>query len=126
MIVAERGRPATRHLPPVWEFTDEWYDFRSNPRGAARILLRADESSYEGGRMGGDHPPAWCREQGRGRVFCTALGHAADAYADPDFLAHLRGGIGWAARLTEGAGLNPHLFGLPSTPVRQAGPVPRG
>ncbi|MFI1568542.1 ThuA domain-containing protein [Streptomyces sp. NPDC020490] len=103
VIVEERGHPATRHLSSVWEFTDEWYDFRSNPRGTARILLRADESSYDGGRMGDDHPLAWCREQGRGRVFYTALGHAADACADPDFLAHLRGGIGWAARLAESA-----------------------
>ncbi|OSC57397.1 hypothetical protein B5181_32535, partial [Streptomyces sp. 4F] len=36
--------------------------------------------------------------QGAGRVFYTALGHAAEAYADPDFLAHLQGGVQWAAR----------------------------
>ncbi|WP_373032053.1 ThuA domain-containing protein [Streptomyces sp. NRRL B-2790] len=41
--------PATRHLPAVRDFTDEWYDFRSNPRGRVRVLLRADERSYAGG-----------------------------------------------------------------------------
>jgi type 1 glutamine amidotransferase len=92
------GRVATRDLPPVWDFTDEWYDFRTSPRGTVRVLARADESSYEGGGMGEDHPLVWCREQGAGRVFYTALGHAAEAYADPDFLAHLRGGVQWAAR----------------------------
>ncbi|MFC9887010.1 ThuA domain-containing protein [Streptomyces pilosus] len=96
-VVEDRGHPATRHLPAVWEFTDEWYDFRTSPRPAVRVLVSADESSYEGGGMGSDHPLAWCREQGAGRVFYTALGHAADAYADPAFRAHLRGGIGWAA-----------------------------
>lgn len=48
--------------------------------------------------MGGDHPLVWCREQGAGRVFYTALGHAVEAYEDPDFLGHLLGGILWAAR----------------------------
>ncbi|MGI5412168.1 ThuA domain-containing protein [Streptomyces chartreusis] len=97
-IVEDREHPATRHLPAVWDFVDEWYDFRTNPRGAVRVLARADESSYEGGGMGEDHPLVWCREQGAGRVFYTALGHASEAYADPAFRAHLLGGIDWAAR----------------------------
>ncbi|GHJ99854.1 Crp/Fnr family transcriptional regulator [Streptomyces sp. Y2F8-2] len=96
-VVEDRGHPATRHLPAVWEFTDEWYDFRTNPRDSVRVLVSADESSYEGGGMGADHPLAWCREQGAGRVFYTALGHASEAYQDPDFRAHLLGGIRWAA-----------------------------
>ncbi|MHC3469740.1 ThuA domain-containing protein [Streptomyces sp. 7R007] len=97
-LVEDRDHPATRHLPAVWDFTDEWYDFRTNPRDTVHVLLRADESSYEGGGMGEDHPLAWCREQGAGRVFYTALGHAREAYADPAFRAHLAGGIVWAAR----------------------------
>ncbi|GGW38088.1 ThuA domain-containing protein [Streptomyces griseoloalbus] len=97
-VIEDPGHPATRHLPPVWHFTDEWYDFRTNPRGRVRVLVRADESSYDGGGMGDDHPLAWCRDQGEGRVFYTALGHAAEAYADADFRAHLLGGITWAAR----------------------------
>ncbi|MDT9698915.1 ThuA domain-containing protein [Streptomyces sp. P17] len=97
-LVEDHDHPATRHLPPVWDFTDEWYDFDTNPRDTARVLLTADETSYEGGGMGADHPLAWCREQGAGRVFYTALGHAAQAYDDPGFRAHLRGGLTWAAR----------------------------
>ncbi|MFG2575174.1 ThuA domain-containing protein [Streptomyces sp. NPDC048481] len=96
-VVEDHEHPATRPLPPVWSLTDEWYDFRSNPRERVRVLAVADESSYEGGGMGADHPLVWCRDQGRGRVFYTALGHAADAYRDPRFLAHLRGGLRWAA-----------------------------
>ncbi|MFH8389554.1 MULTISPECIES: ThuA domain-containing protein [unclassified Streptomyces] len=100
VLVEDRGHPATRLLPPVWEFTDEWYDFRSNPRDTdgVRVLARADETSYRGGGMGADHPLVWCREQGAGRVFYTALGHTAEAYEDPHFRRHLLGGILWAAR----------------------------
>jgi type 1 glutamine amidotransferase len=97
-VVEDRGHPATGHLPAVWEFTDEWYDFQASPRGSVRVLASADESSYEGGGMGEDHPLVWCREQGAGRVFYTALGHAREAYEDPAFRAHLLGGIRWAAR----------------------------
>jgi type 1 glutamine amidotransferase len=96
--VEDHGHPATHHLPPAWEFTDEWYDFRSSPRGSVRVLASADETSYEGGGMGDDHPLVWCREQGAGRVFYTALGHTSEAYGDPDFRGHLLGGIHWAAR----------------------------
>lgn len=99
VVIEDRDHPATQHLPAVWEFTDEWYDVRSNPRAAVRVLATADESSYNGGGMGEDHPLVWCREQGEGRVFYTALGHAAEAYEDEDFRAHLLGGINWAARL---------------------------
>ncbi|MDX3379888.1 ThuA domain-containing protein [Streptomyces niveiscabiei] len=97
-VVEDADHPATQHLPKVWDFTDEWYDFRTNPRGSVRVLLTADESSYEGGGMGEDHPLAWTRTQGEGRVFYTALGHAEEAYDDPAFRAHLRGGITWAAQ----------------------------
>jgi len=98
-VVEDRGHPVTRHLPAVWEFTDEWYDFRASPRGSVRVLASADESSYAGGGMGDDHPLVWCHEHGGGRVFYTALGHSSEAYADPDFRAHLLGGIRWAARV---------------------------
>jgi type 1 glutamine amidotransferase len=100
-VVEDAAHPATRPLPAVWDFTDEWYDFRTNPRERVRVLLRADEESYEGGGMGADHPLAWCRTQGNGRVFYTALGHAASAYRDPHFLAHLRGGLDWAVRRSD-------------------------
>ncbi|MGY5014881.1 ThuA domain-containing protein [Streptomyces sp. 900105755] len=100
-LVEDHDHPATRHLPAVWDFTDEWYDFRDNPRGRVRVLLRADETSYEGGGTGDDHPLAWCREQGAGRVFYTGLGHAPEAYRDSRFLAHLYGGVAWAARLVQ-------------------------
>lgn len=100
-VVEDHDHPATRHLPPVWHLTDEWYDFRSSPRPAVRVLVSADETSYEGGGMGGDHPLVWCREQGRGRVFYTALGHTAELYGDPAFRAHLLGGITWASSAPE-------------------------
>lgn len=96
VTVADHDHPATRHLGARWRFTDEWYDFRGVPRGV-RVLAYADESSYEGGGMGEDHPLVWCHERLGGRVFYTALGHSREAYEDGDFLAHVRGGVRYAA-----------------------------
>ncbi|MFD4510607.1 hypothetical protein [Streptomyces sp. NPDC058457] len=31
-------------------------------------------------------------------MFCTALGHAREAYRDSGFPAHRYGGVAWAAR----------------------------
>ncbi|MFD4603828.1 ThuA domain-containing protein [Streptomyces sp. NPDC058464] len=93
VLVEDQDHPATEHLPRVWDFEDEWYDFDVSPRAHVRVLASADESTYAGGGMGHDHPLAWCHDSCGGRVFYTALGHAVEAYADPDFQAHLMGGL---------------------------------
>jgi type 1 glutamine amidotransferase len=95
--VTNRSHPSTRSLPAAWTRTDEWYDFRDNPRGRAQVLAVVDESSYQGGGMGADHPVVWCHQQGRGRSWYTALGHTKASWSEPLFLAHLLGGIRWAA-----------------------------
>lgn len=62
VAVENRAHPATAHLGAEWQRTDEWYDYRSNPRERAHILATLDETSYEGGAMGEDHPIAWCQD----------------------------------------------------------------
>ncbi|MDT0266060.1 ThuA domain-containing protein [Streptomyces sp. DSM 44915] len=96
VVVEDHQHPATAHLPARWDFTDEWYDFTTNPRPRVRVLASADETSYEGGRMGADHPLVWCHELAGGRSFYTALGHTEESFADPAFRAHLLGGLRWA------------------------------
>ncbi|MFC7404335.1 ThuA domain-containing protein [Georgenia alba] len=93
--VEDADHPSTAGLPAVWEHTDEWYDFATDPRGAGvRVLLTVDESTYDGGRMGEDHPVAWASEYGQGRCWYTALGHSTELYEQGGrFLVHLRGGL---------------------------------
>jgi type 1 glutamine amidotransferase len=57
------------------------------------VLATVDEATYSGGTMGGDHPIAWCRPVGKGRMWYTALGHTKESFADPLFLQHILGGI---------------------------------
>jgi type 1 glutamine amidotransferase len=61
------------------------------------VLLTLDESTFEGGTMGSDHPIAWHHTFEGGRVWYTALGHTKASYEDPLFRQHLLGGLQWAA-----------------------------
>ncbi|MFB7497293.1 ThuA domain-containing protein [Streptomyces sp. NPDC056161] len=94
--VEDRGHPATSDLARTWDRTDEWYNYRSNPRERAHVLASLDEASYTGGTMNGDHPIAWCQDYQGGRAFYTGGGHTKESYADPAFRQHLLGGIRWA------------------------------
>jgi type 1 glutamine amidotransferase len=98
--VEDRAHDATAHLGEVWQRTDEWYNYRSNPRSSAHVLASLDESSYSGGDMGGDHPIAWCKNYEGGRAFYTGGGHTEESFSEPQFARHLLGGIRWAAGRT--------------------------
>jgi type 1 glutamine amidotransferase len=95
--VEDRSHPSTAPLPDTWLRTDEWYDFRANPRGAVQVLASLDESSYSSGGMGADHPIAWYHEYDGGRAWYTGGGHTSESYAEPLFLLHILGGILYAA-----------------------------
>ncbi|MGI5192233.1 ThuA domain-containing protein [Streptomyces sp. CA-288835] len=124
--VEGRAHAATAHLPQTWTRTDEWYNFRTNPRTTARVLTTLDESSYSGGSMGADHPHTWCKTYSGGRAFYTGGGHSQASYAEPAFRAHLLGGIRYAAGQTK-ADCRPEtgyttLYNGSTTGWSQAGP----
>ena len=98
----DAAHPATAPVPDRWSRTDEWYDFRTSPRGRVHVLLSIDEASYQGGGMGADHPMAWCHEFEGGRSAYTELGHTTESWFEPLFLAHVRGALRWAAGLSPG------------------------
>ncbi|MCO1594126.1 ThuA domain-containing protein [Micromonospora sp. RHAY321] len=90
--VEDRTNPSTAHLSDTWVRSDEWYNYRTNPRPNVRVLASLDESSYSGGSMG-DHPITWCRAYGGGRAWYTGLGHTEESYADSNFTRMLLGGL---------------------------------
>ncbi|MEV4363882.1 ThuA domain-containing protein [Nonomuraea sp. NPDC049625] len=121
----DRAHAATAHLGATWSRTDEWYNYRTNPRPNVRVLQSLDEGSYSGGGMG-DHPITWCHPQSSGRAFYTGLGHTKESYADPNFRTLLLGGIRYAAKATN-ADCRPEtgyttLYNGSTTGWSQAGP----
>jgi type 1 glutamine amidotransferase len=93
--IVDTAHAATRGLPLVWNRTDEVYDFLVNPRPRVKVLAEADETSYSGGKMNGDHPISWTRTMDKGRIFITAMGHTTASYSEANFLKHLDGALTW-------------------------------
>jgi type 1 glutamine amidotransferase len=89
ITIEDRKHPATSHLDTTWSRTDEWYRFRTDPRGRVHVLLSMPDGQ----------PLAWCHPLGAGRSFYTALGHTVESYQEQAFRQHLLGGIRWAAGL---------------------------
>jgi type 1 glutamine amidotransferase len=102
--IEDRAHPSTKELPAIWQRTDEWYNFRANPRGTVHVLATLDEASYSGGKMGADHPIVWCQAIDGGRSWYTAMGHTSESYAEPLFRLHLLGGIESVAGIAAGCG----------------------
>lgn len=111
MVHAEnKTHPAVKELPDSWKRTEEWYSFDKSPRGKGyTILATVDEKTYSPvGPMGkdlrmGDHPVAWAHCIGKGRIFYTAFGHRAEAFAEPETRKMLEGALAWTTR-KEGEG----------------------
>lgn len=95
--VEDPNHPSTRGLPTQFTRFDEWYDFRSDPRGSVHVLTTVDDSSYTGSTMGADHPVTWCHNFDGGRSWYTALGHTIASFTEANFLHVLLGGIETAA-----------------------------
>ncbi|MDT0551668.1 ThuA domain-containing protein [Urechidicola vernalis] len=78
-----------------WVRRDELYNYKKiNPN--INVLINIDESTYEGGENGEDHPMAWYHEYDGGRAFYTGLGHTDESFEEELFLKHLLGGIQYA------------------------------
>lgn len=90
--VINRNHPSTDFLPEEWIRTDEWYNFKDiNPD--INVLINLDESSYEGGNNGENHPIAWYHELNGARIFYTGGGHTSESFSSEQFLNHVEGGI---------------------------------
>jgi uncharacterized protein len=89
IVVQMPDHPAVSHLPERWVRTDEWYNYKNiNPDN--KVLLSLDETTYEGGENGDDHPIAWYRElEGGGISIYTGGGHTIQSYVEPAFVEHL-------------------------------------
>jgi len=90
--VRDNSHSSSEHLSAQWTRSDEWYNFKSiSP--SIKVILSLDESSYQRGTNGDNHPIAWYQEFEGGRSFYTGGGHTDVAYDEPDFIQHLLGGI---------------------------------
>ena len=98
VIVEDGDHPATRGLGASFRMREEYYYFKSNPRGRAHVLARLDVASF-GGDGSEDRPLVWCRREGEGRVFYDALGHFPATWGTKRQRRIVSGGLRWALGL---------------------------
>jgi type 1 glutamine amidotransferase len=117
LIVADKAHPSTKGLPDPWQLRqEEMYLIKNHDRTRLRTLLFMNHHPNHKDQAG-YFPVAWCRLEGKGRVFYTSLGHREDLWSiDPalndrknpvetaqKFNQHILGGIQWALGLAPGS-----------------------
>lgn len=102
--VADPSSPLVSFLGKSFQINDEIYQMSDFQADTSHVLLRLDPNSVDlknprvRPRFYG-WPLAWTRMDGKGRVFCTALGHEKAVWEDPRFQELLLNGIKWAMRM---------------------------
>ncbi|MEV1143861.1 ThuA domain-containing protein [Micromonospora sp. NPDC049799] len=101
--VLDRAHPSTKNLPELWERSEEWYNWKTNPTGNVHTLAQIKvRDGISGLDEGVDHAYSWCHRYDGGRSWYTAGGHSTSSFSEPAFLEHLRYGIEWAAGAAAG------------------------
>jgi type 1 glutamine amidotransferase len=87
---------------------EEWYALK-NFAPDLHVILAQDCEGMKGAMyQRGLFPATWVRQQGKGRVFYTSMGHREDVWTNPTFQQILLGGIAWALRNVE-ADVTPNM-----------------
>lgn len=99
--------PAAVGFEDGQEYKDEIYIFTDEPysRDKLHIILSCEKGSFKeakDSRKDGDYAISWCREEGKGKVFYTALGHDKRVWQDEKFRKHLFGGLDWVTGQAKG------------------------
>lgn len=95
--------PATKHFPATFPFVDEFYQAKAFSRDA-HVLLRLDTSKMPSNSQlrNMDFPLAWAKTYGKGRVFYSSFGHAAETWDNRNVAQMYFEAIKWALGLTDG------------------------
>jgi uncharacterized protein len=102
--VADPSSPLVKFLGKSFQVNDEIYQMSDFQADTSHVLLRLDPASVDlknprVRRRFYDWPLAWTRQDGKGRVFYTALGHEKAVWEDPRFQELLLNAILWAMKM---------------------------
>ncbi len=88
--------PGFEKIGAEFSFLEEWYSLKDFTPDI-HVLNVIDAPSMKGDEYKRPpYPVTWARNEGKGRVFYTAMGHREDVWTNPTFQEILAGGIKWA------------------------------
>jgi type 1 glutamine amidotransferase len=104
IIVEDNKFPAMKHFPMRFTIHDEIYQHKDFTRDKVHVLARldADKLDYTKPnihRTDRDFPVAWTKMHGKGRVFYSTFGHAAETWDDPNVQKLYLEATRWVLRL---------------------------
>jgi type 1 glutamine amidotransferase len=101
--VIDKKFPGFETVGDSFAFNEEWYSLKDfNPD--IHVLTVIDAPAMKGPMyQRPPYPNAWAREEGKGRVFYTAMGHREDVWTNPTFQSILTGAIHWVTRDVDAA-----------------------
>lgn len=98
--------PMTSFLPRQFVKQDELYVIRNFSRADISVLISVDKNVLDMAHAAWQLPPdrdipvAWTKSYGKGRVFASTIGHASEAFDDPEVARMYAEAIKWALGLT--------------------------
>jgi type 1 glutamine amidotransferase len=88
--------PGFEHAGSQFSLLDEWYSLKDFTPDI-HVLTVIDAPAMKGIQYQRPaYPTTWARQEGKGRVWYTAMGHREDVWTNPLFQEILVGGIQWA------------------------------
>ncbi|MDZ4686459.1 MAG: ThuA domain-containing protein [Planctomycetaceae bacterium] len=107
--VHDTAHPAMKPFGEEFQFKDEIYQYKNWQPDKVHLLMSLNMAKLKTKRPY-LVPVSWVKEYGEGRMFYTNLGHNEGTWTNPQFLAHVTGGVQWALGLAEGSAKpNPEL-----------------
>jgi type 1 glutamine amidotransferase len=105
-----------KHLPAVFDYTDEFYTAKNFSREKMDVLLRLDPASVASDTLdkNGDYPLVWAKKYGQGRVFYGSFSHATELWDRRDIQQMYLEAIKWSLGLTD-AEPAPHALRAPAS-----------
>jgi uncharacterized protein len=107
VVIDDPYFPAMKHFPKVSVIRDEHYQHKDFSRDKIRVLAHLDTSKLDMKnprvhRTDNDFPVAWSKLHGKGRVFYSTLGHAAEFWDNPQIQQMYFEAIKWSLSMSEG------------------------
>lgn len=77
---------------------EEWYAMKNFAKDLHVLLVQETQGMVDLDYQRPPFPATWVRQEGKGRVFYTSMGHREDVWTNPIFQSIMLGGMHWVTR----------------------------